>query len=239
MVRSKSSTNTTTTTTSRKRKNVEDKEEPTLKKPFTQAESLFNNYKDEVECIGPDGIVKFCKDLGFDCDSIYILILAWKMNALKQGYFTKCEFLKGFESLGCYDMVTLKQQLLKLTETLKNDSPKFSDLYKYSFGFASEVDSKKSLDIEAASSMLELILPDGPHTGSFVSFLRSQQQYKTINRDQWLCFLEFSKTVQKDLSNYDESEAWPLLIDEFVEYVKENSITVNKEFYTEKKDDRY
>ncbi|KAF2070063.1 hypothetical protein CYY_008620 [Polysphondylium violaceum] len=237
MARSKSSTNTTTT--SRKRKNIEDKEEPSLKKPFTQAESLFNNYKDEVECIGPDGVVNFCKDLGFDCDSIHILILAWKMGASKQGYFTKGEFLKGFESLGCYDLTTLKQQLLSLSDKLKNDSPKFSELYKFSFAFASEVDSKKSIDIQAASSMLQLILPDGPHTVNFVEFLRTQQQYKSINRDQWLCFLEFSKTVKSDLSNYDESEAWPLLIDEFVEHVKESSIAVNKEFYTEKKDDRY
>lgn len=68
--------------------------------------------------------------------------------------------------------------------------------------------------------MLELVLPNGPHTKKFGEFLRQTKSYKVINKDQWACFLEFSRNVKKDLSNYDNSEAWPLLIDEFVEFIR-------------------
>jgi hypothetical protein len=32
--------------------------------------------------------------------------------------------------------------------------------------------------------------------------------------------LEFSRTVLEDLSNYDPTAAWPVALDEFVEYVR-------------------
>jgi len=33
--------------------------------------------------------------------------------------------------------------------------------------------------------------------------------------------LDFIKTVKPDFSNFEESSAWPYLLDEFVEYVRE------------------
>jgi hypothetical protein len=32
--------------------------------------------------------------------------------------------------------------------------------------------------------------------------------------------LEFSRTVLEDLSNYDPTAAWPVALDEFVEYIR-------------------
>ena len=45
---------------------------------------------------------------------------------------------------------------------------------------------------------------------------------KVISRDVWLQLLEFAKTVDSTLSNYDAEGAWPCLLDEFVEYLIEN-----------------
>ncbi|EFA85160.1 hypothetical protein PPL_02160 [Heterostelium album PN500] len=219
---------TKTTTVNRKRKTVEDEdksEQPVVKKvaAVSPLASLFDKYKDaeEPNCIGPDGVTKFCEDLGFAPDSIQVLILAWQMNASKMGYFTFEEFKKGFEKLHCTDLIQLKKELQGFSHTIKVDPAKFAELYKFSFGFASEIVNKKSVELAIAAEMLELVIPDGPHTKTFISFLNSTKNYKVINKDQWICFLEFSKTVKEDLSNYDEYEAWPLLIDEFVDFVKD------------------
>ncbi|MQM17181.1 hypothetical protein Taro_050149 [Colocasia esculenta] len=47
---------------------------------------------------------------------------------------------------------------------------------------------------------------------------------KAISRDTWSQLLEFAKTVDSAMSNYDAEGAWPYLIDEFVEYLMENGI---------------
>jgi hypothetical protein len=56
---------------------------------------------------------------------------------------------------------------------------------------------------------------------TFCAFVESQTQYTRITLDQWTSFLDFCYDVE-DLSMYDEStSAWPVLIDDFVEYIKE------------------
>lgn len=44
---------------------------------------------------------------------------------------------------------------------------------------------------------------------------------KAISRDTWNLLLEFVRNVHSDLSNYDEDGAWPVLIDDFVHYMKQ------------------
>lgn len=44
----------------------------------------------------------------------------------------------------------------------------------------------------------------------FFTYLQQTKSYKVINKDQWACFLTFSRDVKKDLSNYDNSEACKL-----------------------------
>jgi DCN1-like protein 4/5 len=43
-----------------------------------------------------------------------------------------------------------------------------------------------------------------------------------MNMDQWTGFLRFCEEVEikPDLSNYDESQAWPLLVDNYVEWAR-------------------
>jgi len=40
--------------------------------------------------------------------------------------------------------------------------------------------------------------------------------------DQWMNILEFCRTIKGDLSNYDENGAWPVLLDEYCEWIRKN-----------------
>lgn len=62
---------------------------------------------------------------------------------------------------------------------------------------------QRSMDTETAKAMLHLLL--GKHWklhSQFRQFL-DQSKYKVINKDQWCNILEFSRTINSDLSNYD------------------------------------
>jgi len=54
---------------------------------------------------------------------------------------------------------------------------------------------------------------------SFYLFL-DQSRYRVLNKDQWCNVLEFSRAVDTDLKNYDVDGAWPVMLDEFVEWLK-------------------
>ena len=59
---------------------------------------------------------------------------------------------------------------------------------------------------------------------SFDEFLE-QSKYKVLNKDQWCNILEFSRSISPDLRNYDEDGAWPVMLDEFVDWHRKNSVS--------------
>lgn len=97
------------------------------------------------------------------------------------------------------------------------------------------------MDMDTAKAMLQLLLgKHWPLLAQFSQFL-DQSKYKVINKDQWCNILEFSRTINNDLSNYDVDGAckyiqWhhsmvqiilrvtvvlgPVMLDEFVEWLK-------------------
>lgn len=59
------------------------------------------------------------------------------------------------------------------------------------------------MDIDTAKIMLNLLLgKDWSLYEEFSEFLESSK-YKVINKDQWCNILEFSRTININLSNYD------------------------------------
>ncbi|KAK6172724.1 DCN1-like protein 4 [Patella vulgata] len=198
------------------------KREPVSSSSFSskRCEAWFHEYTspDEDE-ISPEGMEKFCEDIGVEPENIVMLSLAWKLKANRMGYFTAEEWAKGMKDIQC-DSTEKLQQKLDYLKTLLDHPVHFKNIYRYAFDFAREKD-QRSMDIDTAKAMLSLAL--GKHWslyGSFHQFLE-QSKYKVINKDQWCNILEFSRSVAADLSNYDEDGAWPVLLDEFVDWFKE------------------
>ncbi|KFO25638.1 DCN1-like protein 5 [Fukomys damarensis] len=143
----------------------------------------FYEYAGPDEVVGPEGMEKFCEDIGVEPENIIMLVLAWKLEAESMGFFTKEEWLKGMTSLQC-DCTEKLQNKFDFLRSQLNDISSFKNIYRYAFDFA------------------------------------RQSKYRVMNKDQWYNVLEFSRTVHADLSNYDEDGAWPVLLDEFVEWQK-------------------
>lgn len=182
--------------------------------------ALFHEYAtaNDPDLIGPEGMEKFCEDIGVEPENIVMLVLAWKMDAKQMGFFTLSEWLRGLTELQC-DSISKIQNKIEYLRNILNEPVHFKSIYRYAYDFARDKD-QRSMDIETAKAMLQLVLGRlWPLYSSFHQFLE-QSKYKVINKDQWCNVLEFSRTIKPDLSNYDEDGAWPVLLDEFVEWLK-------------------
>nr|CAG4646562.1 EOG090X0DAO [Macrothrix elegans] len=217
--RSKSGSSSSGSMVSRRSKTVE--EAPTS---FNQKKCIawFRQYSapSTPDIIGPEGVEIFCRDLGVEPENISLLVLSWKMGAKQMGYFTLQEWLTGLTDLQC-DSLNKLQGKINYLHALLQDSSNFKSIYRYAFDFSRDKD-QRSLDIETAKAMLGLLLGrQWTLLNSFFQFL-DQSRYKVLNKDQWCNVLEFSRAVDTDLKNYDVDGAWPVMLDEFVEWLKVN-----------------
>ncbi|CAG9765361.1 unnamed protein product [Ceutorhynchus assimilis] len=170
------------------------------------------------DTLGPEGMEKFCEDIGVEPENVVMLVLAYKMQARRMGFFTKEEWTKGLSEMQC-DSIQKLQYRLDYLRCLLNDQSTFKAIYRYAYDFARDKD-QRSMDMETAKAMLQLLL--GKQWELFTQFSQflDQSKYKVINKDQWCNILEFSKTICDDLTNYDVDGAWPVMLDEFVEWLK-------------------
>jgi len=173
---------------------------------------------DDPDTLGPDGMEKFCEDIGVEPENVVMLVLAYKMQAKQMGFFAQEEWLRGLTDLQC-DSISKLQMRLDHLRCLLNDPNHFKLIYRYAYDFARDKD-QKSMDMETAKAMLGLLLGKHWPLYSHFSHFLDQSKYKVINRDQWCNILEFSRTINMDLTNYDVDGAWPVMLDEFVEWLK-------------------
>jgi len=177
-------------------------------------------YKGSDTQIGPEGVEALCRDIGVEPENIVMLVFAWHLNAQTMGYFKKEEFITGLQSIGVDTLEKLKGHLNVFRNEL-DDPSKFKDIYRYAFGFAKEKE-QKILDLATADVVLDILMGGRfPHTDKLRKFLQEQTSYKSVNLDQWMNILEFSRTIKADLSNYDENGAWPVLLDEYCDWARD------------------
>ncbi|CAN0899718.1 DCN1-like protein 4 [Linum grandiflorum] len=164
-------------------------------KEMDRIDNLFNTYANRSSgLIDPEGIETLCSDLEVDHTDVRILMLAWKMKAEKQGYFT-----------------------------LVKRPSNFVDFYSYGFRYCLMEEKQKSIDIENICQLLDLVLGSQHRiqVDYFIEYLKIQSDYKVINLDQWMGFYRFCNEISfPELSNYDPELAWPIILDNFVEWIR-------------------
>ena len=186
----------------------------------SQIEKFFLKYKDaDEDAILASGMEKFCVDLGVDPTEFIVLVLAWKFGASQMCRFTREEFINGCQKMRAHDAKSLKERFPELLAEAKSEK-NFKDLYNFTFTFGLDCSSgQRTLPIELALPLWDLVFTQNRPAilDQWCSFLKASE-VKGVSRDTWSMFLPFINTVAPDLHNYDESEAWPSLFDDFVEF---------------------
>lgn len=192
-------------------------------KELERIDQLFYSYANTSSgVIDPEGIVSLCSDLEVEHTDVRILMLAWKMQAEKQGYFTLEEWRRALKAVRADTVIKLKKALPELEKEVKRPT-NYVDFYSYAFRYCLTEEKQKSIDIESICELLELVLGSQfpAQVDSFVHYLRTQIDYKVINMDQWMGFYRFCDEISfPDFSNYNAELAWPVILDNFVDWVR-------------------
>ncbi|KAI0781378.1 Cullin binding-domain-containing protein [Trametes elegans] len=96
----------------------------------------------------------------------------------------------------------------------------YTELYSFCFGLA-KPPTGRNIDMDTASAFWSvLVAPKFPIMNDILKFIAEKGTYKGVNKDLWNMTLEFCRSVQPDLSNYEADGAWPTMLDDFVEWKK-------------------
>lgn len=184
--------------------------------------ALFDQYRDSNEdSILADGIERLCNDLSVSPDDFKVLVLAWRLNAEQMCRFTRSEFVNGCRAMRVDSVRSIQAKLPELVADVLKDPEMFKDLYRFTFRFGLDAESgQRILPSDMAICLWRLVFSacEPPILSRWLFFLENHPHVRGIPRDTWNMFLNFSEAVGDDLSSYDDTEAWPSLFDDFVEF---------------------
>ena len=182
---------------------------------------MFEQYKNpEEDAILAEGVEQFCKDLNVRPEEFRVLVLAWKFNAETMCRFTRTEFIAGCKSLKADSIKGIQSKFNDMLKEVRAPDT-FKEFYRWTYKFGLDYDQgQRTLPTDIAIGLWQLVFTQQPPAilGRWLAFLDSHPEIKGIPRDTWDMFLHFVEQVGSDLSNYDDTEAWPSLLDDFVEH---------------------
>lgn len=191
----------------------------TIKIDRRAIERMWSRYKDpKGDIMRAEGVALFMEDLRVDPADVAVLVLCYHLGADVMSEFTREEFVGGLAKLGCDTIDKLRNRLPELRAELDDDVT-FRKVYEFAYGFARKRGTK-IVEQPMALAMWGLLY-QGNRTwelmDDWVAFLEEHHN-RPILKDTWQMLLDFVWTTKPDFSNYDPvADAWPPLIDEFVD----------------------
>lgn len=168
--------------------------------------------------IGAEGMQLLFEALDVDPLDITALIFAWKLNAKVPFEFSQTEFVNGCVSFKADSLDKLKKVIPNLKNCL-TPLPDFRSFYMYAFEY-NKPPENRSLPIETARQLFPILLEGRfHHLDLWMDFLQNRKL--AISKDTYSLLLDFAVTIDPHMSNFDEENgAWPVLLDEFVDFAK-------------------
>jgi len=193
----------------------------------SKLEKLWREYADKEDptIMSEEGMLQFFKDCGVNPEGHETLAIAWHLQASEMGIFQKDEFVNGFSKSGVSDKKDMKKQIGQVARSL-GDAKQFKEFYKWIFHHVKEDDKKKTIPTPLAVQLWQIVLVKHanamPMLDKWLEFCESVQDssLKAISRDVWEQLFDFLKETQS-AADYDENGAWPVAIDEFIEWINE------------------
>mmetsp|Transcript_14435 Transcript_14435/g.56761 ORF Transcript_14435/g.56761 Transcript_14435/m.56761 type:complete len:275 (-) Transcript_14435:1091-1915(-) len=187
------------------------------------ARAVFAAYAGEGnDSMGEDGMDRLMADLGLDEADVGQFVFAWKCQAESSACLQWDEFKTGCIALGASRLAELKEKLREAKGELEDEAA-YRKFYAFMFEYAKENPKNRTIEKTSAIYLWKEFLLASRFLllDSWIEFLEKME--KGISKDTWTQLLAFADYCQKDptLEEYDMEGAWPVIIDDFVEWMRE------------------
>ncbi|GKE44300.1 DCN1-like protein 4, partial [Tanacetum coccineum] len=130
------------------------------------------------------------------------------------------EWRTGIKALHADSVRKLKNKLVELQKEVSKPE-NLLDFYCFAFNYCLTEDKQKTLDLESVCLLLDLVL--GPKFRQQVDLVLGPKFRQQVDLVLLLITLEVYIEEFPDLTNYDSCQAWPFILDSFVEWLRENT----------------
>ena len=150
-----------------------------------------------------------------------VLLLAWKAGAARMGYFSRTELTRAGAALRAPTLPSLAAALTPLAAAVDANAAALVDFMTFAFKYCLTEPGQRLLDRDTALSLARVALPpSNPHTAPLLAFLEAHTDAKTVTLDTWTGIARFVTAVDGPCAAFDEGDAWPLLLDNYVAWVR-------------------
>jgi len=187
---------------------------------------IFKKYsdKEDEKIMGEEGMLQFFKDVGVNPEGYETLAIAWYLKSSEMGLYQKDEFVKGFQASSSTNIADIKTQVQTVIKSL-SDNNTFKEFYKWLFVHCKEDEKKKTIPVDLSLQLWRIVL--GPRKKDYAlldEWLQyvednKEKELKSISKDVWEQSIDFLEEVKK-IGDHNEDAAWPVAIDEFIEFMK-------------------
>ncbi|GMR32313.1 hypothetical protein PMAYCL1PPCAC_02508 [Pristionchus mayeri] len=189
----------------------------------TRVKKLFERYANHPEDklpdkIGPNGISRLLNDLRLDAEDRKVLILAFKMGAEIMCEFSWAEWKKGMQDMRVDSVDALRHRLDEMDEGLR-ESSQFKPLYQFTFTYGKNA-GQRNLELSTALVYWKILFKDQFVLLPLWEEFMTTEYGKAVTKDTWNLLFDFATSIKPDLSNYDEEGAWPVVLDNFVNWAR-------------------
>ena len=172
-----------------------------------------------------DSLMALIENCGSDPSDLVWLAIAYHCKAKKAACFTLDEWIHGMRALNLTSLAGLKKALTEIRTRSFAGGEETRNIYRFAFTYSLD-EGVRNLRLEDALMLWDLLLKplNWPLYEAWVKFVTGKVSVTVVTRDTWNLIYELATTVKADLSDFDASGAWPVMIDEFVEVQSRSSL---------------
>lgn len=182
---------------------------------------LSQSQEDRGDVCKADGVFQFASDVGAvdDTDPL-LLVIAWKLKGEKPWEFTREEWVRGFSMYGLHDIASIKTTSHKWKSDIFKDDDAFKPFYNWTFDYLRE--DRKILSIEEVKTLWSMLGMANRWQlwNRWLEFVLDKKKRQYLSRDEWCVVLTFAMEHKDGIESYDPEGPWPVLMDDFVQFVK-------------------